>query len=185
MRTTASNDNLVALADARLEREYDDRHRRLMAIARRCDWLSAEDCEDLASDTLIAWYRALRTRGVDYDDTFCSTVLRRQAISKLRRRTWVRAHTMGLSGVEEVGVDPQLDTQVASREQAHEVAALARRVLSAEELRMLWLLACGYEAREIGQRVGVSEREVRTSLQRARRKLRTAIDQNPRLSAPN
>jgi RNA polymerase sigma factor (sigma-70 family) len=175
----ASTDELIVLANVRLDREYRDRHRRLMAWARRFDWLSAEDREDLANDTLIAWYRELRTRGVQFDDTFCGTVLRREAISRLRRRLWVRAHTVELAVAEDVGVDPHLDSRVAEREEARQFWALAGRVLSDQELRMLWLRGCGYSRQEISEQVGVSKDEIRLALQRARNKVSAARDQDP------
>jgi RNA polymerase sigma factor (sigma-70 family) len=177
--TTAPNDNLISLADARLAREYRDRYRRLLAIARGFDWLSAEDCEDLANDTLIDWYCALRTGGgVEFDDTFCGMVLRREATSRLRRHITARSHTVDLSEADEIGVDPQLDAALAEQEEAQQLAALARRVLSADELRIVWLRACGYDTREISRQMGISWRELRTALQRVRRKVRLAIELN-------
>lgn len=183
MTALASTDELIVLANVRLDQEYRDRHRRLMAWARRFDWLSAEDCEDLANDTLIAWYRELRTRGVQFDDTFCTTVLRREAITRLRRQIWVRAHTVDLTAAENIGVDPHLDSRVAEREEARQLWALASRVLSDQELRMLWLRGCGHSRREISEQVGVSKDVVRLTLQRARNKVCAARDRYPRLAA--
>jgi RNA polymerase sigma factor (sigma-70 family) len=179
----ASTDELIVLANVRLDREYRDRHRRLMAWARGFDWLSAEDREDLASDTLIAWYRELRTRGVEFDDTFCGTVLRREAIDRLRRCIWERVHTVDLAQIEEIGIDPELDARVGEREAARQLWALARELLSGEELRMLGLVTCGYRRREVSRQVGLSEQDVKRSLLYARRKLRAARDQDPRLAA--
>jgi DNA-directed RNA polymerase specialized sigma24 family protein len=116
---------------------------------------------------------------VQFDDTFCGTVLRREAISRLRRRLWVRAHTVELAAADDVGVDPHLDTRLAEREEARQFWALAGRVLTDEELRMLWLRGCGYSRQEISKQVGVSKDEVRLALQRARNKVCAAHDQDP------
>jgi RNA polymerase sigma factor (sigma-70 family) len=173
---TVSERDLVALADARLEREYGDRYRRLMSWARRFDWLSAEDREEVVDDVLIAWHGQLCAGKVEFEDTFCGTVLRREAISRLRRRLWVRAHIVELAAGENVGVDPHLDSRVTDREEARRFWTLAGRVLSDQELRVLWLRACGYQRSEISELVGVSGQDVRVALQRARRKVCATLD---------
>jgi hypothetical protein len=44
-----------------------------------------------------------------------------------------------------VGVDPHLDSRVIERDEARRFWALAGRVLSDQELRVLRLRACGYQ----------------------------------------
>jgi DNA-directed RNA polymerase specialized sigma24 family protein len=51
-------DNAVA-ADIRLQREYDSHKRRLARLVGRLYGLPADDCEELADDTLFAWHRQL------------------------------------------------------------------------------------------------------------------------------
>jgi len=170
MTATASE-----LADLRLEREYRERHRALADVARLRYRLPAEDCEEVADDALIAWHRELSTGGtVEFDNAFCFTVLRRRALSRVRHQRLLEM--VDLAAVENIGTDPHLDAAAVGREQARELCATARRVLSEEELRLLGMRLIGYQRREIARYAGLSGREVATVLQRVRRKLRAAIE---------
>jgi len=168
------------LADLRLEREYRQRHRALADVARLRYRLPAEDCEEVADDALIAWHRELSTGGtVEFDNAFCFTVLHRRASDRVRHDRLLEM--VDLAVAENIGTDPHLDAAVVGREQARELCAAARRVLSEDELRLLGMRLIGYQRPEIARHAGLSEREVATVLQRVRRKLRAALDdQRPR-----
>jgi RNA polymerase sigma factor (sigma-70 family) len=183
MTTTAAVGDLVALADARLQREYRDRYRRLMAWARGFDWLTDEDREEVVDDALIAWHRKLcGAGGGEFEDTFCRMVLTRRAINRLRHRIYVRAHTVELAEAEDVCIDPELDCRVVEQEESGRFWAAVGQTLSEKELRILCLSADGLHRREISQQVRIGEWEVRVWLQRARRKLRRRFDLDPRLN---
>jgi RNA polymerase sigma factor (sigma-70 family) len=170
MSATGSEYDRVALADARLTREYPQRKRALTKLAAAHYHLSPEDAEEVVNDTLLAWHRKLSSTGaLGSDRLFCERVLRYATIDRMRRR---RPAGVELSAVQdELGADPQLDTLIAEREEARELCRLAGRVLSERELQIVWLLADGYNRREVSRRIGSSERTVKRSLERARRKL--------------
>jgi RNA polymerase sigma-70 factor (ECF subfamily) len=182
MSATDREADRVALAEARLAREYAQRTRALTKLAAGHYHLSAEDAAEVVNDTLMAWYRKLSSTGaLGSDRLFCERVLRYAAIDRIRRR---RPAPVELSAIaDEVGADPELDTLIAEREEARELCRLAGRVLSEQELRIVWLLAEGYERREVSRRVGASERQVKRSLERARRKLSGARQADRSLAA--
>jgi RNA polymerase sigma factor (sigma-70 family) len=170
MIATGAQLDRAAVADMRLAREYAQRKRALTKLAAGRYHLSAEDAEEVVNDTLLAWYRKVSSSGaLGSDRLFCERVLRFAAIDRIRRR---RPAAVELSAIaDELGVDPELDALVAEREEARELCRLAARVLTERELRIVWLLAEGYGRREVSRRVGSSERQVKRSLERARRKL--------------
>jgi RNA polymerase sigma factor (sigma-70 family) len=170
MIATGAQFDRAALADVRLAREYAQRKRALTKVAAGRYHLSVEDAEEVVNDTLLAWHRKLSsTGGLGSDRVFCERVLRFAAIDRIRRR---RPAAVELSAIaDELGADPELDTLIAEREEARELCRLAGRVLSERELLIVWLLAEGYGRREVSRRVGSSERQVKRSLERTRRKL--------------
>ena len=78
--------------------------------------------------------------------------------------------TVSLAGVEPGGADPHLDAIVAEREELHDLAELARDVLSERELETV-LSSQGVSRAEIGARHGLSVRAVERCLDRAQHKL--------------
>jgi RNA polymerase sigma factor (sigma-70 family) len=175
-RTTASRSTQAitraALADIRLQREYDSRRRRLVALARRRYRLSTEDCEEIVDDTLLAWHRQLcTTEGVGSDRAFCEAVLRARAIDRLRSGS---VQAVELSNVESVGMDPQLYVFVAEREETQEMRELAREVLKPREYESLVLAEYGLSRAELADRFDLNLKQVKRLLARARQELETA-----------
>jgi RNA polymerase sigma factor (sigma-70 family) len=182
MSTTGAHLDRPTLADARLAREYAQRRKALINLAARRYHLGAEDADEVVNDTLLAWHRKLSSTGaLGSDRVFCERVLRYAAIDRIRRR---RPAGVELSAVEgELVTDLQLDTLIAEREEARDLCRLAGRVLSERERRIVWLLAEGYSRREVSRRIGSSERTVKRSLERARRKLAGADRPDSSLAA--
>jgi DNA-directed RNA polymerase specialized sigma24 family protein len=154
-------DNGVA-ADIRLQREYGLHKRRLARLAGRRYGLPADDCEELADDTLVAWHRQLRTReGVRSDRLFFETVLRARAIDRLRAKS---VQAVEISDADSVGTDPQHDVLVAEREESQQP----------RELQILFLAEYGLSRAELANRFDLSLRQVKRRVAHARRKLEAA-----------
>jgi RNA polymerase sigma factor (sigma-70 family) len=156
----------AALADARLQREYQERKRSLMALARRRHGLGREDSEEVADDTLVAWHRELAAGRLRHERMFCEKVLRFEAIDRVRRPT---AWTVELAAVEEtLGTDPQLDKGVVDREEAR----LIWRLLHRHERTVLALVLLDMSREEIAEQLGLTVRQVKRILEKARARLR-------------
>jgi RNA polymerase sigma factor (sigma-70 family) len=182
MSATGGQLDRPALADARLAREYAQRRKALINLAARRYHLGAEDADEVVNDTLLAWHRKLSSTGaLGSDRLFCERVLRYAAIDRIRRRRPAPAELSAIA--DELGADPELDTLIAEREEARQLCRLAGRVLSERELRIVWLLAEGYDRREVSRRIGSTERQVKRSLERVRHKLDGARQHDCSLAA--
>jgi DNA-directed RNA polymerase specialized sigma24 family protein len=164
-----------ALADARLVEEFDRLWQRLVSLARFRYRLAREDCEEIAADALLAWYRELCRHGeVRIDAAYLVAVLHHRALDHkkaLRREKRAAVETVPLAGVECGGVDPELDVLVAEREELHDLAELAKDLLSQRELEIVLLSRQGVPRADIGARYGLSVRSVERCLDRVQRKL--------------
>jgi len=173
--TPGSGRDRRALAEGRLADEFEGLHRWLVARARFRYRLSREDCEELAADTLLAWYHELcRAGGVHADAAYLDRVLRNRALDRKRtlsRAKRAAANTVYLASMDSCGVDLELDVLVAEREELRHRAELARDVLSRRELEVAVLSGQGVPRAQIAKRYGMSVRSVERYLQRAQRKL--------------
>jgi len=163
-----------AVAEARLAAEFEGLHRWLVSRARFRYRLAREDCEELAADTLLAWYHELCRGGVHADAAYLDRVLRNRALD--RKRTLSRAKraatdTVYVASMDSCGADPELDVLVAEREELRHRAELARDVLSDREFQIAALSGQGVPRAQIAQRYGLSVRSVERRLERAQRKL--------------
>jgi DNA-directed RNA polymerase specialized sigma24 family protein len=168
-----------ALADARLVEEFDRLWRRLISLARFRYRLAREDCEEIVADALLAWYQELCRHGeLRVDAAYLLAVLHHRALDRkkaLRRDKRAAFETVPLAAVEPGGVDPQLDAMVAEREELHDLAELAKDVLSQRELEIVILSRQGVARAEIGARYGLSVRSVERCLDRAQHRLDDGI----------
>jgi DNA-directed RNA polymerase specialized sigma24 family protein len=164
-----------ALADARLVEGFDRLWRRLISLARFRYRLAPEDCEEVVADTLLAWYQELcRQGGLRIDAAYLRGVLHHRALDykkALGRDKRAAFETVPLAGVEPGGADPHLDAMVAEREELHDLAELAKDVLSPRELEIMVLSSQGVSRAQIGARYGLSVRAVERCLDRAQHKL--------------
>jgi DNA-directed RNA polymerase specialized sigma24 family protein len=163
-----------AVAAARIVSEFDALWRRLVSFARFRYRLGWEDCEEIAADTLLAWYQELCRDGtVRIDAAYLMVVLHHRALDykkALGRSKRAALETVPLVG-DGGGVDPHLDAVVAEREELQDLAELAQDVLAQRELEILSLSRQGVSRAQIGARYGLSVRAVERCLQRAQRKL--------------
>jgi len=164
-----------ALADTRLVEEFDRLWRRLISLARFRYRLAREDCEEIVADTLLAWYQELcRHGGLQIDGAYLLVVLHHRALDHkkaVRRDKRAAFETVPLGAVERGGADPHLDAVVAEREELHDLAELAKDVLSQQEVEIMVLSSQGVARAEIGARYGLSVRAVERCLDRAQHKL--------------
>jgi DNA-directed RNA polymerase specialized sigma24 family protein len=163
------------VAAARIVSEFDALWRRLVSLARFRYRLGWEDCEEIAADTLLAWYQELcRDGAVRIDAAYLTVVLHHRALDHkkaLCRNKRAALETVPLAAIAPGGVDPHLDAVVAEREELHDLAELAKDVLSPHELEILSLSRQGVSRAQIGARYGLSVRAVERCLHRAQRKL--------------
>jgi DNA-directed RNA polymerase specialized sigma24 family protein len=168
-----------ARADARLVDEFDRLRQRLISLARFRYRLAREDCEEIAADALLAWYHELCHHGeLRIDAAYLVAVLHHRALDHkkaLRREKRAAVQTVPLGVVECRGVDPELDVLVAEREELHDLAELAKDVLSWRELEIVLLSRQGVPRADIGARYGLSVRSVERCLERAQHKLDDGI----------
>jgi DNA-directed RNA polymerase specialized sigma24 family protein len=164
-----------AVANARLVEEFDRLRARLVSLARFRYRLAREDCDEVVADTLLAWYQELcRQDELRIDGAYLVAVLHHRALDHkkaLSRDKRAALETVPLAVVEPGGVDPQLDAVVAEREELHDLAELAKDVLSQRELEIVILSRQGVARAEIGARYGLSVRAVERCLDRAQHKL--------------
>jgi DNA-directed RNA polymerase specialized sigma24 family protein len=164
-----------ALADTRLVEEFDRLWRQLISLARFRYRLAREDCEEIVADTLLAWYQELCRHGaLQIDAAYLLVVLHHRALDHkkaLRRDKRAAFETVPLAAVEPGGTDPHLDAMVAEREELHDLAELARDVLSPRELEIMVLSSQGVSRAEIGARHGLSVRAVERCLDRVQHRL--------------
>jgi DNA-directed RNA polymerase specialized sigma24 family protein len=169
-----------ALAAARLVSEFDALWRRLVSLAGFRYRLGREDCEEIVADTLLAWYQELcRTGAVRIDAAYLMAVLHHRALDRkkaLGRNKRAAVETVPLADGDAGNmVDPQLDDVVAEREELHDLAELAKDVLSQRELEIMLLSRHGVARAEIAKRYGLSVRAVERCLARAQHKLDDGI----------
>jgi DNA-directed RNA polymerase specialized sigma24 family protein len=88
MNPTPGHDRRT-VAERRLADEFEGLHRWPVSRARFRYRLARDDCEELAADTLLAWYHELRRGGVHADAAYLDRVLRNRALD--RKRTLSRA----------------------------------------------------------------------------------------------
>jgi RNA polymerase sigma factor (sigma-70 family) len=164
-----------ALAEARLVEEFDRLWRQLISLARFRYRLALEDCEEIVADTLLAWYQELcRQGGLRIDAAYLRAVLHHRALDHkkaLSRDQRAALATVPLAAIEPEGVDPHLDAVIAEREELHDLAELAKDLLSQRELEIMVLSGQGVSRAEIGARYGLSVRSVERCLDRAQHKL--------------
>jgi RNA polymerase sigma factor (sigma-70 family) len=159
----------AATADSRLERDYRSHKRWLLGVGHHTYGLSDQDCEEIAHDTLLAWHRKLLTsEGVKSDRAFCRRVLRDRAADRLRRKT---LPIVELSAIESLSVDLELDALVAEREELRDLRELAIELLEPREYEIVQLVAGGMRRADVAERMGLSSRQVKRILERARDKL--------------
>jgi DNA-directed RNA polymerase specialized sigma24 family protein len=176
--TTSRAEDRQSLAAARLVDEFDRLWQRLISLARCRYRLAREDCEEIAADALLAWYQELCRHGeLRVDAAYLAAVLHHRALDHkkaLRRDKRAAVETVSLAAVE-CGVDPQLDVMITEREELHDLAEVARDVLSQRELEIVLLSRHGVPRADIAARHGLSVRAVERCLDRAQRKLDDAI----------
>jgi DNA-binding CsgD family transcriptional regulator len=98
-------------------------------------------------------------------------VLRARAIDRLRVRS-VRA--VEISAADSIGTDPEHDVLVAEREETRHMRELARQVLEPREYESLILTEYGLSRAELADRFGLTIKQLKALLERARRKLEAA-----------
>ena len=160
-----------AVAHMRLRREYHVLRRWLMDVVRHRYGLTAEDCEEVVDDALLAWHRRLSATGALRNDrAFCVRVARSRAIERLRRKS---VQTVELWSAEHVGVDPEIDALVGEREEVSHLRELMADVLSKRERNVLVLVEHeGLSRAQAAAHFELTPRQVKRTLERARAKLR-------------
>jgi RNA polymerase sigma-70 factor (ECF subfamily) len=160
-----------AVAHVRLRREYHGLRRWLMDVIRHRYGLTAEDCEEVVNDALLAWHRRLSAAGeLRNDRAFWARVARSRAIERLRRKSF---QTVELSSAEHVGVDPEIDVLVGEREEVSHLRELIGEVLSKRERDVLVLVEHeGLSRAQAAAQFELTPRQVKRTLERARAKLR-------------
>jgi DNA-directed RNA polymerase specialized sigma24 family protein len=175
LSATASAETRQSLAADRLVDEFDRIWQRLISLARFRYRLAREDCEEIAADALLAWYQELCRHGeLRVDAAYLAAVLHHRALDHkkaLSRGKRAAVDTVPLEAVECGGVDPQLDVMIAEREELHDLAELARDVLTQRELEIMLLSRQGVARADIAARYRLSVRAVERCLDRAQRKL--------------
>lgn len=151
-----------AVAHMRLRREYHVLRRWLIDVVRYRYGLTAEDCEEVVDDVLLAWHRRLSATGALRNDrAFCVRVARSRAIERLRRKS---VQTVELSTAEHVGVDPEIDALVSEREEVSDLRELVGEVLSKRERDILVLVEReGLSRTQVAAHFALTPRQVRSN----------------------
>jgi DNA-directed RNA polymerase specialized sigma24 family protein len=172
----------VALAQARFEGEYNRLRGRLARLARFKYRLAWEDCEELAADALHAWQQELSRQGaLENDGAYLKRVLRNGALDRKKALARLKrdGQTVPLDDGDEdraLASDLEIDRQVAEREELRHLGELVKEVLSDRERGVMALSKLGLKRAQIGERHGLTVRQVERCLERAQRKLDTAVD---------
>ena len=142
--------------------------------------LSAQDCEDLRQEAVLAFYRALMRYDVTQTEVqfglFAKLCIKNALYSHLRKLR----HQQPLLLEDEGGActaDPASDpaNRVVEQENYMELSQLIHNVLSEYENRIWWLYLSGRTAKEIASLLDRDERSVQNAIYRIRKKLRTVI----------
>ncbi|MBX9722076.1 MAG: RNA polymerase sigma factor, partial [Candidatus Obscuribacterales bacterium] len=142
-------------------------------------------CDDLTQEVLIKMWSARKHLPRQFGGGYLRLVVRNAAsdvIRKQKRLKEVGCFSINENGSLCLGNDPEkqffvAETTQSYREQRDELndadQALAR--LSAEQRKMIVLLAAGFTSKEIAEKAGIAESTVRTRIHYARKKLNTVI----------
>ena len=135
-----------------------------------------EDEHDVAHDVLVAMLEAYqRSGGIDYPSTLAHTIAGWKLTDRIRRGRY-RPELVEWTEVTEPAsvATASPSVEVEEREAASEFAELRLLRLGPVEDRALELKEAGCSRKQIAGRLQMPEREVATTLQRARRKLTDA-----------
>jgi RNA polymerase sigma-70 factor (ECF subfamily) len=137
------------------------------------------DSLDFLQSVWASFFRRLRAGPEQFEDprflvTFLGQVARNKVIDQYRRAA-SRKHDMHreepLSSVESPAREPAARQETASEiAEARETFGRLRDLLPADRREILGLKAEGYSSREIGERLGLSERTVRRAIEDLRRR---------------
>jgi RNA polymerase sigma-70 factor, ECF subfamily len=167
----STDDELAGRARAGCAASFEELARRLQVplvrfLSRK--FPSRRDAEDLAQDTLLRAYRSLPS----YRDgrsvrTWVFTIAYRLTISRGR----AERRSIAIAGDHDDGRFSPSEL-LERREQEQHIWAIARRVLSEEQVSALWLFYVeDLSAGEVARVLGRSWVSVKTMLHRARKKL--------------
>lgn len=139
---------------------------------------SHEDALDLAQEVLLAAFRGLPGfQGRSGFAAWLMVIVRNRAVSRARRHEPELEDEAELDALLAPG--PLPDERLESRQEAERVLDLMRTHLDPLEREVLWMRAHdGLPVEAITELMGIDERSgARGVLQRARRKLRAALDE--------
>jgi RNA polymerase sigma factor (sigma-70 family) len=163
--------------EVRFESQWRALEPRLRKLARRnADVLkrTSEDEEDVLQEVAVALWRRLSTsRRIDNPFGLACKITRDLGVDRLRKPS---ATTVELVVPADAGVDPQFDAQVGEREAIRDLDELLAERLDRLERGVLELREQGFSRAEVATQLNVPASEVRVIAQRARRKLRPALE---------
>ncbi len=138
--------------------------------------LHREDLEDIAQETmLLLWDRAAAAQPT-YPGGYLRRAARNTLLDFLRRRRAAKRGDVETVGLAEVTArcsdDTGAEERLLRREQASQLVAAFRQILSAETVRVIFLVyGLGLSSREAAVVLGVSVSAIDTAVHRARRRL--------------
>jgi RNA polymerase sigma-70 factor (ECF subfamily) len=146
------------------------------------------DSLDFLQSVWASFFRRLRAGPEEFEDprylvTFLARVARNKVIDQYRRAA-SHKHDMyreeSLSNFESRPREPAAEQDTASEvAEAREALDRLRELLPAERRGILRLKLEGHSSREIGERLGLSERTVRRALEDLRRRADSRADDQP------
>lgn len=142
------------------------------------------DRDDIHQFALIAFSRAALTYREGQEKVtfglYAKVCIGNALISRLRSARKKHVEVLPIEGIFDVADPEDVSVEVIDRENVGRLNELIKSTLSKLENRVFRLYAVGYSTSEIAERLGKTEKSVDNAIFRARKKLKTVLNEAPK-----